>query len=140
MRGATLIDAGPLLTAISARDEQHAALASMAKDIRLPVVTCWPVLTEVAWLLQRHGGRASRVFDLLEAGVVNVEPLRREDWDPIRTLLARYADLGLQLADACLLQLSDRLQTDAVLTFDRRDFSVARTPTGRSLRILPDHT
>ena len=64
--------------------------------------------------------------------------MRAVDAGPVRQLMDRYDDLRRQLADACLLTLADRFQLDKVFTFDARDFRVARTPGGRSLRILPD--
>jgi predicted nucleic acid-binding protein len=47
-------------------------------------------------------------------------------------LFDRYADQRINLADACLIWLAGQEKTSRVLTTDRRDFNVYRTPDGRT--------
>lgn len=49
----------------------------------------------------------------------------------IAAILQRYADQRIDLADACLVWLAGQEKTNRVLTTDRRDFSIYRTPDGR---------
>ena len=51
--------------------------------------------------------------------------------------MRRYQSLGAQLADAALVYLAEREDTDQVFTLDRRDFSVYRFGRNRRLRLLP---
>lgn len=51
--------------------------------------------------------------------------------------MERYADLPMDYADATLVALGEELDTDAVLTTDRRDFEVYRLRERRPFRILP---
>ena len=50
--------------------------------------------------------------------------------------MRRYADLPMDLADATLVVLAERLRTPWIFTLDRRDFSVYRVGR-RTFRLLP---
>lgn len=51
----------------------------------------------------------------------------------------RYAALRLGLTDATDVVLSERYETEAILTLDRRDFRAVTPLTGhRAFRVLPD--
>ncbi len=104
--------------------------------MRKPTFTCWPVLVEVAWLLQQRREPPELVLEVCETGAVIVEHILEDDMPSIRLLLEAYRDLRLQLADASLLQIADRLRIERIYTFDHRDFLVARTPKGHSLQIV----
>lgn len=132
-----LVDTGPLVALLSVRDPMHPVAARTAAKAREPLATCWPVVTEAAWLLQRAGLPLDPLFDALRTAAIVLEPLGDDDVASIQGLIKTYRNLRLQLADACLLHLADRLDTDYVFTFDRRDFGAARTPMGRFLTIVP---
>jgi hypothetical protein len=55
----------------------------------------------------------------------------------VEAFLKRYANLGAQLADACLVYLAARDGIDTVFTLDRRNFSVYRYGKNRRLKIIP---
>jgi predicted nucleic acid-binding protein len=91
------------------------------------MLTCEAVLAEAAYLLQERGGRApEKLLALLERGIVNV-PFRLEEHAAhVARLLARYRDQKLQLADACLVRLSELKRDCRVFTLDTREFRVDR--------------
>ena len=55
----------------------------------------------------------------------------------ITVILAKYADLGVQLADASLVHLANREGIDTIFTLDRRDFGVMRLAHGKRIRLVP---
>ena len=55
-----------------------------------------------------------------------------------RALLEQYSDLPMDYADATLVVLAEELETNLILTTDRRDFGVYRIHGRRRFRILPD--
>ena len=120
-----LIDAGFLVAFLNDKDREHlrAVNAAAAWEER-EWVTSWPVLTETVHLLPvalRH--------ELLESqteGLFDVVALRKEDVERLAQLLLKYRDRRLDLADASLIVLAERLNTGDILTCDRRDFSVVR--------------
>jgi predicted nucleic acid-binding protein len=47
------------------------------------------------------------------------------------TVIDRYADHRIDLADACLVWLAGKEGCNQILTTDRRDFDILRTPSGQ---------
>ena len=66
-------------------------------------------------------------------------PFRLEDEvEPLRRLLARYRDLSVSLADACLVRLAELEPNPLVLTLDS-DFAVYRIHGRKPVpALLPD--
>jgi predicted nucleic acid-binding protein len=70
-----VVDTGPLVAIVRNREEAHAQCIATIAKLRAPLITCWPVLTEVAWLLRREPG-ALRVIDgLVSTGAVKIADL-----------------------------------------------------------------
>ena len=53
------------------------------------------------------------------------------------SVVADYADLGIGLADASLVVLAGRFETNRILTLDERHFRALRTPAGEPFTVLP---
>jgi len=130
-------DTGPLVAIVRSREKDHRKCVATLKAIRPPLLTCWPVLTEAAWLLRKEPGGFGALGGLVESGVVRVVELDETALAWIIAFLDRYASAGAQLADAALMYLAEREDIDTVFTLDRRDFSIYRTTHGRAPAILP---
>lgn len=130
-----LVDTGPLVAIISDRDGQHARCVDQLRQIAPPLLTCWPVITEAAWLLRGNPAHVQRLLGSLDAGFLKLLPLDETSASAIARYVGRYASLGLQLADASLAVLAEREKLTTIFTLDRRDFSVVRV-RGRALRLL----
>jgi predicted nucleic acid-binding protein len=64
-----LIDTGPL-EAVFSRNNQHHQLCSDALAVlHPPLYTCWPVLTEIAWLLRRRPDTRQNLFVSFASGL-----------------------------------------------------------------------
>jgi len=57
--------------------------------------------------------------------------------DPAADVIDRYRDLEIGLADASIVVLAGREQTDRVLTLDERHLRALRTLGGRPFVLLP---
>ncbi len=134
----SLVDTGPLVATVRRREEAHERCVAALKGFRAPLLTCWPVLTEVAWLLRGEPAGMKAIGEIVRSGVVEIVELDDDALHWMIAFLLRYASAGAQLADAALMYLAEREGIDTVFTLDRRDFSVYRTTDGRALRIVPD--
>jgi hypothetical protein len=132
-----LLDTGPLVAILSEADEHHDFCVAQIRKMHGRLVTCWPVITEAAWLLRRYPVAVERLLASLNGGPYELAELGEGDLAGIGTILARYRDLGAQLADATLVHLANREGIGTVFTLDRRDFSVMRRARGRRLRLIP---
>lgn len=121
----SLLDTGPLVSFLASGLEHHAWAVQQWKELRPPLLTCEPVLTEAAFLLKREGRDSDALFALLERGVIRIAiGIEREQAD-LRALMQRYRNRPMSLADACLVRLSEIHGSAEVLTLDG-DFRIYR--------------
>jgi predicted nucleic acid-binding protein len=132
-----LVDTGPIVALLSDRDADHKLCADVADRLTGVTFTCWPVVTEAAWLLRNLDGGVASLIRYLDLKLIQLLELDSEAVPRIGEIVRRYDSLGVQLADAALVYLSEREGIDTVFTLDYRDFSVLRKRDGRPLRIIP---
>jgi predicted nucleic acid-binding protein len=137
MSGRVLIDTGPIVAILSQSDEHHEVCTEQLQTIRGPLVTCWPVLAEAAWLLRTHPGVLGTLLSAFNGRPFALARLDETDLPGIAAVLARYKDLRIQLADASLVHLANREAIDTIFTLDQRDFSVLRLARGKKIRVIP---
>jgi predicted nucleic acid-binding protein len=131
-------DTGPLVAIVRSREKAHKKCAAALKTFRPPLLTCWPVLTEAAWLLRKEPGGMKAIGGLIDSGLVKLAELDETALAWIIAFMDRYASAKAQMADAALVYLAEREGIDTVFTLDRRDFSIYRTTDGRALTIVPE--
>ena len=133
-----LVDTGPIVAILSRRDQYHETCVEALRDMPGPLFTCWPVVTEAAWLLRRDANAIQQLLNSVDIGLLETLALTAADAKPISKIMKKYRDIRIQLADAALVHLAARDGVDTVFTLDRRDFSVYRLPRGRAFRIIPE--
>ncbi len=93
--------------------------------IEPPLATCEAVLSEACFLLRQLPGGSEAVLKLVQRELLAL-PFRLEnEIAQVSKLLARYADVPMSLADACLVRMAELHAQSVVLTLDR-DFKVYR--------------
>ena len=132
-----LIDTGPLVAMLRSADEHHGACVEQARSLARPAFTCWPVITEAAYLLRHSVAGRRGLTAWLKNGENELLPLSADDVPGIEGVLEKYSDQGVDLADAALVHLADREGIGTVFTLDRRDFSVYRQSDGKAFELLP---
>jgi uncharacterized protein len=77
-----LIDTGPLVAIASEDDQYHQACVETLASLPPPLLTCWPVMTEAAWLLRQHRPSLDRLFAAFQAGMMEMLTVEPEalDW------------------------------------------------------------
>ena len=132
-----LVDAGPLVALLSERDQHHHVCVDRFRSLQRTPVTCWPVVTEAAWLLRTTRGGVDTLLEMIEARGIDVVHMPSEAAPWLREFLATYASAQAQLADATLAYLAESRGLDTVFTLDRRDFAIYRVRGNRTLQIIP---
>ena len=120
----TICDTGPLVAYLNRNDPHHAWAVRLMKQVPPPLLTCEPVLTEVAYFLREDGVAVDPLFELLERGACRLDFDMAAHWPRIRMLMGRYD--RMDLADAAVVVMSELHTRCQVLTIDRRDFSIYR--------------
>jgi len=133
-----LVDTGPLVAILSREDQHHDACVNALRDMPGPLLSCWPVITEAAWLLRSSPRAVQQLLRSIDGGFLELLPLGGAEAEAIATLMKRYEDIHPQLADAALVYLANREQIETIFTLDQRDFSIYRSGRKRSFRIVPE--
>jgi predicted nucleic acid-binding protein len=132
-----LVDTGPLVAIMSHADQHHKTCLEALHDLPGPLFSCWPVITEAAWLLRRHPGVVRQLLDSISAGFLELLPVESAEAAEIGKVIEKYRNIRPQLADAALVYLAERDGFDVIFTLDRRDFSVYQAGRKRAFRIIP---
>ncbi len=119
MRG--IADTGFLVAFVNARDRYHAWALEVAAQITEPLLTCEPVLAETAF----HLGDAGIVFEMIEEDLIRLAFDCDDHLPQLAALAKRYGDRKPDLADLCLIRMSELHPKHSVLTVDQ-DFLVYR--------------
>lgn len=111
------------LVAFANRDDQHHDWAvGVAGQVTEPLLTCEAVLAEAAF----HLGSVPLVLAMLDEGLIELAFDCREHLNEFAALARRYADRRPDLADLCLVRMSELHPRHSVITVDREDFRVYR--------------
>ena len=95
------------------------------------------MVAEATYLIgSRLGSRAEARF-LRSLADLDVEAPGHDDWTRIAELVERYRNFPLGGTDASVVVLAERLDTDLVITLDRRHFAAIRPQHRPALRLLP---
>lgn len=125
-----LVDTGPLVALFDPKDEQHNRCRGTLKEIREPILTTTPVLTEAFHMLGPSSIGSERLRDFVAEGGMAVWFLDRAWLTRAFELMELYADHPMDLADASLVAAAEALGTRRLFTIDRRDFETYRVRRG----------
>lgn len=131
-----LCDSGPLIALFDQEDEAHEACRAALDGFGGNFFTTWPALTESFHFLQ-PASRQALLWELIAAGTLNIIDLLPSETPRMRGLMEKYADLPMDLADASLVVVGERLRLRKVFTLDRRDFRIYRPRHTRFFDIFP---
>ena len=141
MKRRVLVDTGPLVAILSSVDQHHVACVNALHQLPGPLFSCWPVITEAAWLLRSHPRAVQQLLRSCNSGklggFLELLPLAGAEAGAIAQVMKEYQDIRPQLADAALVYLAGRERIDTIFTLNRRDFAVYRSPHYRAFRIVP---
>ena len=117
-----IVDTGFLVALMEAHDAHHGWAVDVAAQIKWPALTCESVLSETAFHVRSSEAPLKMVSDeLLQISF----DLPREI-EGLRELARRYADRRPDLADLCLIRMSELFPRHTVITVDEEDFRLYR--------------
>ncbi len=117
-----IADTGFIVAFGNRGDSQHLWAVDFAKTITEPLLTCDAVLAEAAF----HLGSSAYVLSLVQDEMLRMAFDFARNLDQLRDLARRYEDRKPDLADLCLVRMSELYPRHAVITVDENDFRVYR--------------
>jgi predicted nucleic acid-binding protein len=117
-----IADTGFIVAFGNRGDSHHVWAVDFAKTITEPLLTCEPVLAEAAF----HLGSSAYVLSLVHDEMLRVAFDCTRNLEQLRELAHRFQDRNPDLADLCLVRMSELYPRHVVITVDEGDFRVYR--------------
>lgn len=135
-----IVDTSALLAYFDASEPQHAAVEEVLVATSDLLIVSPYVIAELDYLVAtRHGVEAElAVLDELTGGAWELVGFGLDDLEQARSVIAKYGDQAVGVADASNVVLAERYRTRTIATLDRRHFEVLRPITGSRFTVVPD--
>ena len=117
-----IADTGFVVAFLNRSDRHHDWATEIAKGVSQPLLTCEAVLAETAFQV----GSVGRVLALAQEGLLRIAFDLPNNLEEIVALAERYQDRTPDLADLCLIRMSELYENLPVFTVDENDFRVYR--------------
>lgn len=122
-----VLDTGPLVAFFDRSDRYHEWAKTQWAEAPVPMLSCEAVFAEATYLLHEHAGLApARVLALVERKLISLPFSLEQNAGAVIRLLERYGDKEMQLADACVVRMSELERNCRVFTVDKREFQIYR--------------
>jgi predicted nucleic acid-binding protein len=127
-----IADTGFIVAFGNRNDNHHDWAVNIAKGLTEPLITCDAVLAEAAF----HLGSSSYVLGLVRDGLLVSDFSCAENLEQLLLLARSYEGRKPDLADLCLIRMSELYPRHTVLTVDESDFRVYRRNKREVIPIL----
>jgi predicted nucleic acid-binding protein len=123
-----ILDAGPLIAALNRQDEHHRWACEILERLGPPFYSCPEAMAEAAALT----GQPAAIVEMIQSEEIILAFDLSEQAAGVLSLLKKYADRDMDLADVCIVRMTELMRDCRVVTLDRLDFAVYRR-NGRDL-------
>lgn len=117
-----IADTGFIVAFARQNDQHHRWAVDVARGITEPLLTCEAVLAESAFHLES----SSYVLSLLQDEMLRIAFDCNRNVEQLSKLAQRYQDRKPDLADLCLIRMSELYPRHTLITVDENDFRVYR--------------
>jgi uncharacterized protein len=133
-----IADTGFLVAFANRDDAHHEWAVRLASRVTEPLLTCEPVLAETAFHLQNNEVTLAMVAE----GLVTVAFRCDDHLTQLAALAKRFGDRRPDLADVCLIRMTEMYPRHWVITVDKGDFKVYRRNKRETIPIIspPDRS
>jgi predicted nucleic acid-binding protein len=117
-----ILDAGPLIAALNRQDKHHPWACETIERLGPSFYSCAEVLAEAAAMT----GQPAAIVEMVQAGEIILAFSLADEAARVLGLLRKYEDQSMDLADACVVRMTELMRDCRVVTLDSADFSVYR--------------
>ncbi len=134
-----IVDTSALLAFFDTDEPDHHAVSAVLGDATEPLVVSPYVVAELDYLVASRLGVWAElaVLSELAGGAWDLPAIAAEELSHACSVIERYADQQIGVADASNVVLAARYRTRTIVTLDRRHFDVVRPLTGGRFTVLP---
>jgi len=120
-----IADASTIVALIDKRDNSHQWASSQVENLPIPFLTCEAVISESCYLLHSIFQGEQTVLNYLKKGILQIDFSLSNEIEVIESLMRKYENVPMSLADACLVRMSETKKDSTVFTTDS-DFHIYR--------------
>ena len=128
----SILDTGPVVALFDKSDYFHKKIFDFFSKNNFILYITWPVITEISYLLDFNKETQIDFLKWLESGALHVVDFEITDLSNLSEYMNKYKDVPMDLADASLMLISDKLDLRKIITLDK-DFYVYRKQDGKYL-------
>ena len=133
-----IIDTGPIVAFLNKTDKYHDWAIAQFSQLNPPFLTCESVISEVCFLLRHTENGVQNSFKLLERELIQIPFKLEAEISIIISLMTKYKNIPMSLADACLVRMSEQIADSIICTLDS-DFKIYRKEKRKVIPvIIPD--
>lgn len=139
MGAPVVLDTGPLVAFLDRNDPWHEWACAEMRELAEPLLTCEAVLSECAHLTAKSDPASRLLHEMLEGGGLRIAFNLSDHLRAIANLMAKYQDVPMSLADACLVRMSELHDRSRVFSLDS-DFKLYRRNSRQTIPLIyPAH-
>ncbi len=135
MGAPVVLDTGPLVAFLDRNDPWHEWACAQVHEFTEPLLTCEAVLSECAHLTASSDPASRLLHSMLESGGLRLAFDLNDHLQAIAQLMAKYQDVPMSLADACLVRMSEVHDRSRVFTMDS-DFKSYRRNSRQTIPLI----
>lgn len=130
-----IADTGPLVALLDRDDQDHAWAVRAGRKLPPKMISCEAVLSEVHFLTRDRPKAKDHIEAWLTDGRLELPFSVREHHTSLHELMARYSNVPMSFADACLVRMSELWPDAPVFTLDS-DFRVYRRNKRQAIPLI----
>ena len=134
-----IVDTSALLAYFNAREPDHEAVADVIDGNEELLVVSPYAVAELDYLIAKRVGVDAELEVLreLSSGAWELAVVGVAELELTTSIIEKYSDKDIGVADASMVVLADRYQTRTIVTLDRRHFDVLRPIGGGRFSVRP---
>jgi predicted nucleic acid-binding protein len=134
-----IVDTSALLAYFDASEPHHEAVAEVIENGDEPLVVSPYVIAELDYLVATRVGVEAElaVIRELSSGAWDLATVSTSELEQAGSIVAKYRDQDIGVADASNVVLAHRHQTRTIVTLDHRHFTVLRPINGGRFTLVP---
>ncbi len=134
-----LLDTGVIVALLDRSERLHRQCVEAVRQADAPLITCEAVIAESCYLVRNLPGAPEAINANVAEGIFQIPLQLSREAVGVRSMLRKYQDRAIDLADACLIHLANEFETGDILTLDK-GFEIYRWGRNKGFRLLPDRT
>lgn len=118
-------DTSAIVAAIKSNEAKHLWSSNTFRELPKPILTCEAVVAEAYFILSSSHNGETDLLTLIAAGVIGIDFSLSSEIEKVLSLMKKYDDMPMSLADACLVRMCELEKDSAIFTLDS-DFRIYR--------------